>query len=368
MTRTKTFKITSVLFILVCLIIPQSVRSADQGIQNRPIPLGTSGGNIDDSSRSFCCGGTLGSLVQDTTGVQYILSNNHVLAKTNSGFIGEVIIQPGLIDQNPGCFKDHHDAVANLSDFAPISFRRNTVNRVDAAIAEAQTGRVDPSGFILNIGEVSNSIAAPFLGMPVRKNGRTSGLTTGTITAIDVTVDIQYGRQCGINTFPRTARFTGQIMIGPGDFSGSGDSGSLIVEDCSPFPRPVGLLFAGSDTNTLANPIGDILSELEVSMVGRDDFCSSSSTATAAIKTAAPLTRVNPADMENVIKVKRRNEENILKKGPHGIGVGISDTEQGRPIIEVYIKKPAHGMRYVIPEKIEDIPVKIVETDVFVAY
>jgi hypothetical protein len=365
MKLTRTFKIASIV-VALSLTVAQSAWSIDQGIQNRPIPLGTSGGNIHDSSLFFCCGGTLGSLVQDMTGVQYIMSNNHVLAKRNKGIIGELIIQPGLIDQDPGCFKDRHDAVANLSDFVPISFRRNTVNGVDAAIAEVQTDQVDPFGSILNIGEVSNAIAVPFLGMPVKKNGSTSNLTTGTITALDVTVNIQYDRQCGISIFPRIARFTGQIMIGPDNFSAAGDSGSLIVEDCSPSPRPVGLLFAGSGTNTLANPIGDVLSELGVSMVGRIDSCSSSSASTAGMKMATPVSLV---DVENAIRVKRRNEEAILSKmGVHGIGIGLFDIEPHRTIIEVYVKRSAYTMRHAIPQAIEDIPVKIIETGVFVAY
>jgi hypothetical protein len=96
---------------------------ADSGPAHRvdqrfPIRLGTSGGNINDSSKGFCYGGTLGALVEDGMGNQYILSNNHVLARTNLATIGEDIIQPGLIDQNPTCFKDATDIVADLSAFS----------------------------------------------------------------------------------------------------------------------------------------------------------------------------------------------------------------------------------------------------------
>ena len=45
----------------------------------RPIPCGISGGNILNRSTAFCCGGTLGALVADSS-AQYILSNNHILA------------------------------------------------------------------------------------------------------------------------------------------------------------------------------------------------------------------------------------------------------------------------------------------------
>jgi len=113
--------------------------------QQRPIKLGASGVNINDSSSSYCCGGTLGVLVQDTTGTQYILSNNHILARTNSALLGEQIIHPGLIDQHtppdwdPVCYKDENDTVAYLSDFVPIRFKEGKFtprNEVDAAIAD----------------------------------------------------------------------------------------------------------------------------------------------------------------------------------------------------------------------------------------
>ena len=82
-----------------------------------------------------------------------------------------------------------------------------------------------------------------------------------------------------------------------------------------------------------------------------------------------PPTPVNLLDLENAIRVKRRNEANILRKrGVVGAGVGLSETESGRMIIEVYVKKPAHTVRYLIPETMEDVPVRIVETGAFVAY
>src|SRR5437660_5590709 len=117
---------------------------ADSGPAHRvdqpfPIQLATSGGNINDSSKAFCYGGTLGALVKDVSGNQYILSNNHVLARTNAATIGEDIIQPGLIDESPACFKDTTDIVADLSAFIPIQFKaKKTIptNTVDAAVAQ----------------------------------------------------------------------------------------------------------------------------------------------------------------------------------------------------------------------------------------
>jgi hypothetical protein len=328
----------------------------------------------------YCCGGTLGALVQDANNIQYILSNNHVLAKTNMGISGDDIIQPGLIDQNPVCSKDSNDTVADLTTFVSISFKKGTTNTVDAAIAEVRSNCigslgytvncVDPLGSILDIGQVSNSTVTPTLNMPVKKSGRTTGQTTGTITATNVTVDIRYNKQCGIGS--QKARFINQIIIGPAGFSAGGDSGSLIVEDCSLYPMAVGLLFAGSNVVTIANPISNVLSSLSVSMVGSSlTPCSSSTIAGGSSMVAQPQLppQANQRALEAVSKVKEKHEEAILRiEGVVGIGVGLSDTEPGQVVIEVYTKKPAHEMRHLIPEAIEGIPVKIIETGEIVAF
>ncbi len=66
--------------------------------QALPISLGTSGGNVYDISRRFCCSGTLGALVADSSNTQFILSNNHVLADSDKATPGDAISQPGLVD------------------------------------------------------------------------------------------------------------------------------------------------------------------------------------------------------------------------------------------------------------------------------
>lgn len=366
MKRINIYKIALVLSALVSLVTVQSAWS-DQAWQLRPIKLGVSGGNINDISVLYCCGGTLGALVQNND-IQYILSNNHVLAKTNMGVIGEDIIQPGLIDQNPVCYKDYSDAVADLSKFVPISFTRGTTNKVDAAIAESRSGLVDPSGSILNIGQVSSSTVAPSLNMPVEKSGRTTGLTTGTVTAVNITVDVLYTKTCGIGS--QKARFINQIMIGPGGFSAGGDSGSLIIENCSPYPRAVGLLFAGSNTVTVANPISNVLSSLGVSIVGTTGYCTSGVTGSSAMTAQSQLPpQANHRAVEAANKIKERHEEDILSiEGVVGMGIGLSETVPGQVVIEVYVKRPSHEMRRMIPEVLEGISVKIVETGEIIAY
>ena len=122
-----------------------------QAAQTGALELGTSGSNIHASSTSgntiSCCGGTLGSLVV-RNGTNYILSNNHVLANSDSATIGDAIIQPGLVD-NPApntCTSAGTTTVANLSQF--FTLEGNPPNPVDAALAQIVSGKVDTSGNI----------------------------------------------------------------------------------------------------------------------------------------------------------------------------------------------------------------------------
>ena len=105
------------------------------------------------------------------------------------------------------------------------------------------------------------------IGDKVTKYGRTTGSTKGKIIGVNFTVDVGYG---GGNI----ARFDDQIIIDPGTFSAGGDSGSLIVHDKSTkgktvdpdVGKPVGLLFAGSQTVTIGNPIGTVLTAFGVTV------------------------------------------------------------------------------------------------------
>jgi hypothetical protein len=65
------------------------------------------------------------------------------------------------------------------------------------------------------------------------------------------------------------ALFVNQIIITPGNFSAPGDSDSLIVEQRKKDARKlIGLLFAGSDTITVANPIDAVLDYFGVTIDG----------------------------------------------------------------------------------------------------
>ena len=217
----------------------------------RPVPIGISTGHPDITA------GTIGCRVTDGTNV-YALSNNHVYANSNLAAIGENVLQPGPYDGG----MDPQDAIGTLFDYEPIVFGLFSSNEIDAAIASSSTlllGNVTPSD---GYGIPKKETAQGAVGLRVMKYGRTTGQTKGRIYAINATVNINYG-PAGI------ARFVNQIVITPGSFSAGGDSGSLIVgQQGSSARMPVGLLFAGSSSVTIANPIDAVLAAFGVTIDG----------------------------------------------------------------------------------------------------
>ena len=246
----------------------------------RPAPGGVSIGHYQITA------GTLGVVVRDkNTNERLILSNNHVLANSNDASPGDPIIQPGAADGgtvgndqigtllrfqpivyeqssgSPGCnLAVTYAALGNFiartlgSDHRVNAYRpQQAANLVDAALARPLNDG-DVLDEIIEVGAISGTVEA-LPGMPVRKSGRTTALTSGEILAVDTTVTVGYGAG-------RTAVFEQQLVAGA--MSQPGDSGSLVVEAGS--QRAVGLLFAGSDTTTIFSPIEFVEDLLNVSV------------------------------------------------------------------------------------------------------
>ena len=236
--------------------------------QSTPIQFGTSGGWTYDLANGYCCGGTLGSLVS-MGGAQYILSNYHVFeadivngGNNRKATTGDPIIQPGLIDVN--CSSAAAQEVATLETHSSLPN-----SNVDCSVGRVISGRVRTDGAILEIGTISHSTVGAAINQAVKKSGRTTGLTRSSVSGLNATISVTYDNECaGGTAFTKT--FTGQIVVSNrgSRFLNSGDSGSLMVEDMATNPHAVGLLFAGSSSTAIANPIDQVLSFLGATMVG----------------------------------------------------------------------------------------------------
>jgi hypothetical protein len=335
---------------LICLpLVTQAAAPPPNPYQTRNPHFGVSGGNVNDITRAFCCSGTLGSLVTGG-GAQYVLSNNHVLARVDQAAVGEDISQPGLIDS--GC-----QPAAIVADFTRAVALGNNV---DCAIAAVRAGQMDSTGFIEGIGTISSIVKAPAVGLAVEKSGRTTGTTTGTIASINTSVSVQYQRNCGSGR-KFTLSYINQVLINSTTFSAGGDSGSLIVTN-STCHQPVALLFAGSSSTTIANPIGEVLSKLGVSFVGAT--CSGS----GSQQGGEQALQLSQQATDHASKVLEQYRHDLMSQpGVLGVGIGASETNSSEAAIIVYVDKTSSAKPQ-LPAQIDGVQVNVVLTDPFIAF
>lgn len=179
----------------------------------RPAPGGVSIGHYQITA------GTLGATVLKD-GRKMILSNNHVLANSNSAKIGDPIYQPGPHDGGT-----QEDAIAKLHKFVPIKW--TGTNLVDCALADPmRQGDVIPD--ILEIGS-PQAFGEVKLGDRVQKSGRTTAYTVGVVQLTDATVKVSYGG--GLVATFEDQYVTTNMLAG-------GDSGSLLCKGGKLPPPP----------------------------------------------------------------------------------------------------------------------------------
>jgi hypothetical protein len=362
------------------IVVPTPIQT---GRFAAPVPLGTSGGNAEDLSTSggttYCCAGTIGALVS-RGGKFYILSNNHVLARSDLAAVGEAIIQPGLVDNNCSAFGAV--TAANLSQF--FNLEDDPRPNVDAALAEIVPGAVDPLGAIVQLGGTTiggqptdgtpnpGPGVAPTIGRAVAKSGAATGLTCGTIVSIDTTIYVEYQLGCNSGS-TYICDFTDQIVIGDPGFSAQGDSGSLVVTQDT--ADPVGLLFAGTATDTVASPVAVIMQQLADKDTGEPFVFAGDgsvgphpvaacaiSMPTSALTFGLEGAALPSADRQAAAEARDAHVQDLLgRAGVLALGVGRSYDHPGRAAVLVFVGRGAP--RGTIPASIDGIPTRIVEVD-----
>jgi len=126
----------------------------------------------------------------------------------------------------------------------------NQYNIVDCAVARPVSPGII-SDDIIEVGKVSG-VGELRDGLTVRKSGRTSGLTTGNVSATGVTVKVDLSDE-------ESGWFSDQVVADV--LCKPGDSGSLVVDENN---NVVGLLFAGSDTHCIINRIQNVMDLLDI--------------------------------------------------------------------------------------------------------
>ena len=197
-----------------------------------------------------CCTVLFNSSLTIRSSASLFFLNNHILANSSNGKdgrarIGDSIYQPGTTDGE----RNSRNIIGRLSKYVTLD-EYPKPNEVDCAVAKPLNNDLIKSE-ILGIGKVQG-VTVPVLGMNVKKSGRTTGVTAGSIKILNVTADVNYGGG-------RILRFENQIYTTK--LSEGGDSGSLVLDENN---MAVGLLFAGSNQGTLVNPILAVLDWLKV--------------------------------------------------------------------------------------------------------
>jgi len=366
--------------------------TTNQSAQGGAIQFGTSGGNVNDLVVGVaCCGGTLGSLVT-RAGTQFILSNNHVLAKSDFGNgggppNGDAISQPAIIDAPTICSTTGTKTVANLSEF--YNLQTGSQPAVDAAIAQVVSGTVDASGNILLLGSTqtngvpdpgapasgagitpAQAVGAPHNGL-VAKSGRTTGLTCATILTVNFSAGVTYTQNCDGTGTSFTTNYTDLVEVGGGQFGAPGDSGSLIVTQDT--AEAVALLLGGNDQSAIGNAIGDVLTafpgagNVTPTFVGGATHavigCTLPTKPASAVKnfSTAPA---SSAALQNALAVRDAHGPELMAHPEvQAVGVGASYDNPAEAAILFFVTK---GMpRSDLPLQVDSVRTRIIEGDLF---
>jgi len=360
----------------------------NQNGQTGAVKLGTSGGNATDITGNMCCSGTLGSLVV-RNGTKYVLSNNHVLAKSDLANVGDAVNQPGLVDAASPCVVTGTTTVANLSEF--YNLQTGAAPSVDAAIAQIVNGAVDPTGNILLLGGTqtngvpdpgaptagpgispTQAVGAPHNGL-VAKAGRTTGLTCASILGVNVATSVSYAQNCDGTGTTFTVNYTDMVQVTGGNFGAEGDSGSLIVTQDT--ADPVALLVGGNGQDTVGNATSDVLAFFTANGGSATTFVGGA--AHAVIGCTLPTAPANAIQTLSASALAEETLNNAVSvRDAHGpelmgypavqaVGVGASYDNPAEAAIVFFVTKGQP--RTNLPLQVDGVRTRIVENDVFAA-
>ena len=212
----------------------------------RPLRSGASVGGVRGTA------GTIGCFVRNGNGDIYLLSAADVLGGPDYK-LGTAVTQPGPIDGG----QEPDDVVGYFVKYLPLADGASVANL--AGLARLKEG-IEFETIIPGIGPIQG-IRDPRVGMSVRKLGRTTGLTTGQITAIGQELSISLPWAMGEE---RSLRLRDCIVCSL--MSASGDGGALVVDEEG---YAIGIVVAASQSRTILAPIQEVLDSLDVQLIAR---------------------------------------------------------------------------------------------------
>jgi hypothetical protein len=202
------------------------------------------------------------------------------------------------------------------------------------------------------------------LQLRVAKSGRTTGLTCGRVSAIDLDVSVDYYRDCAETRPYFTKTFTNQISVTGDRFGDAGDSGSLIVNTAD--AEPVGLYFAGGIdasgvSHGIASPAPDVLNALNTLMAGDTSFSFVGTTDHAVSCLSYGDSTISSAQGRTLTEAESSRRQAALAAGRAlinpsagilGIAPGKSNDEPGSASLIVYVDE---NLAPAVPAVIENV-------------
>ena len=178
--------------------------------------------------------------------------------------------------------------------------------------------------------------------------------------SINTSVTITYRKKCnGGQAF--NVNFTNQVVTGP--MSAGGDSGALLLSNDGT-PNPVGLLYAGSASITVYNPIQHVVNAFTA---GGHTFTFVGNNCGGLIPDPVPP-GPSEAELGAALIAKVQHEGELFEnRGVLGVGIGQAEDNELEAVIVVYVDPPPGHAIAPIPDTIDGFRVRVIQTDEIVA-
>ena len=331
----------------------QIIPTEFQGIPVDVIEVTSSGPTADSSEHRPLVGGiqivtskgggagTLGCLARRTTpqAEPVLLSNHHVLS-TGGAVAGDEVGQPTYTDS----------CCCTCGDVAVILAGGQQGGLVDCAIAQLKSG-IGWDARIRIIGAVAGTNAA-VVGEPVRKVGRSSDLTSGTVSSI---------------TFPTTSgsiAFNNQILVAPtsGNFQIGGDSGAALVNAAN---EVIGLMWGrnpgSTGPNGVASPIAAVLSTLSITIpTSGGTLYYGEPEPLPPLQTALQSMEAELSHSEagrRILEITRVHREEVFRLVNHNRAVTVAWRRNEGPAMIATLMRGEAGASTPIPKTVNGVPV-----------
>jgi len=192
------------------------------------------------------------------------------------------------------------------------------------------------------------------------------------VLALAMNVNVNYQKGCGTGT-TFSVNYTSQIAVAGGSFSAEGDSGSLIVSQDK--ADPVALMYAGSDTDTVGNPVAPVLNFFasggknltfvgDPNPMGHHVFGCRLPVKPASASTTQAATTVASDVTQKAAAVRDAHAPELLAHPEvQAVGVGVSRDNPREAAILFFVT--TGQKRTNIPAQVEGVRTRIVEGPLF---